>query len=205
MKLLSNVEANAILQEIGMSVGQWNEIATGRNGLIADSWIARPAPRDAKELRVFSQYVAGWVPGGRWKLLQISNSTFPDAAESAMLERLLFGTAPPLDLTRPENSSFLFEFGGDAEKDRDSELLIAWVIYAFLLFECHGQVISSHSASGRHLGVYDGVAYLQYGTEGKAPAQAILNDFDRDRMMSPPWVLDIIAHRQELDLARGAN
>jgi len=197
MKRLTTAEADAYLNRIGMQVGGWNRVAT--TGAEGDKreWLNQRAPENARELHNFSHHLAGWLPQGEWKIFQIDNSTVLDAAQSTLFGRLLFGSERALDLGRMENSSFLFEFGSDPAANNATELLIANLIHVFLLFECHGYVVSSRSQAGQLLGILDGFGYFYSKDADVAGARTLLENFERNPLQPPQWILDLIAEEQE--------
>lgn len=180
-----------------MGIDDWNRIIyIPLRGTKELEWINYQAPKQALDLIRFSQYVAGWLPKGKWKILQIDNSTgrMSPAAES-LFGGLLFGCSkgwPSL----VENRTFFFELGKGKEKDNETELLIANLIFVFLLFEYHGYVVSSNCPNKQYLGIQDGFVYFHSThNEDIRSAQAALKKFEANEM--PTWVLDIIAEQQE--------
>lgn len=141
MKSLSIKNANAFLHQIGMELGEWDQVidCVGKQKK-QDNWAQYRAPKDALELFCFSRHVAGWLPKGDWKIFQVDNSTSLDPDEESLFGGLLFGTKEIPNLV--ENNTFMFEFGGDEDKNDSVELLIANLIFIFLLFECHGYIVS---------------------------------------------------------------
>lgn len=80
MRYLTMHEANVYLAQVGMEIGDWNQLT--ENADIKDgesSWINYEAPKGALELLNFSQYVAGWLSNGDWKIFQVDNSSSLDA------------------------------------------------------------------------------------------------------------------------------
>lgn len=116
--------------------------------------------------------------------------------QAALFGRSLFGSENAPDLNRVEKSTFLFEFGNDKTANNNTELLISNLIYVFLLFECHGYVVSAGSRSGQLLGIQDGFAYFHSKDADVSGAQALLKDFERNPLTSPQWILDIITEWQ---------
>lgn len=192
MKCLTVQQANAYLGCVGMQVDNWNRITdTSSDEWNKRKWTNYQAPKGALELYNFSQYIAGWLPRGDWKIFQIDNSNSLNEAESALFGRLLFGSENILDINRPEYSTFLFNFGNDERVNQNTELLIANLIYVFLLFDCHGFVVSSGShPSGQLLGVQDGFAYFYSKEVEISGAKSLLKNFESNPLMSPQWILD---------------
>jgi hypothetical protein len=157
MRLINRDQTNAYLSEIGMSIGSWNQITNGTEGLNQKSpWISCRAPEKSRELHNFAQHVIKWLPRGVWKIVQIDNSTSPSQDEAFLINRLLFGSSESSQL--PLGGALLFEFvkGADANED----LLLSNLVFLLLLFECHGQVVSSSCRDGKILSVQDGFVYF---------------------------------------------
>ncbi len=191
MKSLSKQEADRYLALINMRIGEWNQIVGNEASRVTDdSWITYRAPRDSQTLLSFSQHVAGWVPKGVWKILQIDNSTSLDAVQENFLGRLLFGPAHVSGLDGCK--TFLFEFGMNQEEDRNAELIISDLIFAFLLFECHGYLVSSGCGDGSCLGIQDGFVYFSTGEKNVHGVHLLLENFERNPLDSPPWIVEII-------------
>jgi hypothetical protein len=192
MKALSTQEANAYLAHIGMRIGDWNQIADiGGPQASESSWVNYPAPENSNELLSFSQHAAGWPPKGEWKMLQIDNSTCLDAVQENFIGRLLFG--PEYVGRLNDSRNFLFEFGKSWTDDRNTELLISDLVFSFLLFEAHGYFVSSNSNDGARLGIQDGFAYFSARDKDIHGTNTLLENFARNPLMSPRWIIEIIA------------
>ena len=196
MKCLTTANANEYLNCIGMQLGHWNQLtatAGSRNG--GSSWVNYKAPCNSCELLTFSEHVAGWLPKGEWKIFQIDNSGSLDAIQVALFGRLLFGSEEIPSLI--ENRTFLFEFGKDENANQKTELLMANLIYLFLLFESHGYVVSSGGDTGQYLAIQDGFVYFYSNEKAIPSAKLLLENFERQPLMSPQWILDILIREQE--------
>ena len=202
MKCITVQQANAYLNHIDMEIGDWNQIAD-TTGFQQDKsfWINYRAPDNSHELLKFSQHVAGWLPIGDWKIFQIDNSSvWIDPVQTSLISGLLFGMENVSWLAK--NRTFLFEFGKDENTDSSTELLISNLIFTFLLFECHGYVVSSNSNVGQRLGIQDGFVYFSSKEKNLSGAENLLKNFERHPLKAPQWVLDIIAKRQEQALKK---
>ena len=199
MRSLTRQEADAYLLKIGMKVGDWNQIKD-IDSFERDTWqwINHQAPRDAGRLYNFAQHLAGWLPKGEWKLLQIDNSTLLDPVQQMLITTLLAGTGQAIDLG--QNRSLLFEFRSDEESNAPGEFLICNLIFALLLFEGHCQLVSSASRPGQCLSLQDGFAYLYSKDIEGSGARKILQGFEQSPDGSPQWVLKIVADVQERTL-----
>jgi hypothetical protein len=190
MKCLEFKGAKDYLNQIGMEIGAWNQISD-----VADSnqdslsWVRYRAPERSRELYVFAQYVAGWLPRGSWKIFQIDNSTSFDVSEAHLFCHMV-GIEDYIKFKEDMNfRTFLFESGDDDFLDIASEFMIADLIYLFLLFQCHGYVVSSGSFGGERIGVQDGFAYFSTRVGGVSHVERSINDFYRNPLMSPQWVM----------------
>ena len=195
MKILSRLDADLYLGEIGLRVGDWNQLSA----ISADSsksikWIKHQAPKNAKELFNFSNHIAAWVPTGKWKIFQIDNSGTLDVIQTLLIDRLLFGSESKFTITG--HNTFLFEFGDDQEENERNEILIASTIAFFLLFESHGYLVSSDGSSNRRIGVQDGFAYLFCDEFAIGNAESLLKKIDSDRLTPPDWIVDILVKSQ---------
>ena len=153
------------------------------------------SPRDAYKLLDFSCCIAGWVPKGEWKIFQIDNSSsFLDPIRTSLIQSLL-NFSPDNNIDFLKNRTFLFEFNGNEEANGNTELQIAFLIFAFLLFEEHGYVVSSGSSAGQVLILQDGFAYFQSQDKVVSGAKSVLNDFERH--VQPDWILKLIANSQD--------
>src|ERR1700761_1819563 len=86
MKTIDKNAATKYLSSIGMEISSWNGLAYMNATPQLELY---RAPRDSSSLFVFSQYVVDWLPAGKWKILQIDNSTSLDATKSILINRLL--------------------------------------------------------------------------------------------------------------------
>lgn len=195
MKPLKLEEVNAYLTHLGMHIGKWNQIIEIEGQNSEPNWINRAAPEGAQELLNFAYHIADWLPKGDWKLCQIDDSTYLDSVQTRVIERLLFGSDRSKTLRDAE--SYLFEFGKNSRDDKDAELLLADLIYFFLLFECHVHFVSSNSLSGERLTIQDGFAYFYSREQEIERAKAILTAFEQQPLSAPRWVVDIIANEQK--------
>jgi len=197
MKCLTVDEANAYLSEVGMKVGEWNQIVDIGSQSKKSDWLNYRAPKD--QLLKFSQHVAGWLPEGSWKMLQIDHSTgWIDPVQASLLGGLLFGAEALRDMNSTENRNFFFEFGKERYFDDNQELLISNLIYVLLLFESHAYVVSSKGTAGQRLGIQDGYVYFSSRDRSDIlKAEALIKKFENNPSASPKWVSEIVAAHQE--------
>jgi hypothetical protein len=173
MRILDHEEANIYLNAVGMKIGGWNEICDASDREYDHSQSTKyQAPKGSRELHNFAQHVASWLPNGTWKLFQIDNSTSPLEHETFLIRRLLFCSAEQAPL--PFTLLFEIESGGLNE-----ELLLSNLIFLFLLFELHGEIVSSNSRNGKYLSIQDGFVYFMSRDDRDiVEAKALLNRFD---------------------------
>lgn len=199
MRYLTTQKANTYLCQVGMQIGDWNqltEVATLESG--ESSWINFQAPKGAQELLNFSQHVAGWLPKGAWKIFQVDNSCSLDAVQMDFVGRLIRDS----ELVRKilERRTWIFEFGNDVNADASAELCLSNLIYSFLLFESHGYAVSSGGSARQYLAIQDGFVYFYSNEEGIEDVKRLLKDFENDPLVPPQWILGIIIETQERDL-----
>lgn len=183
MKILDSVDANVHLHSVGMEIGEWNEIRdlAGRS-----TWISQSAPADARELLTFAQHIVTWVPNASWKILQIDNSAVFDSFQINFLNSLV--RLPPGAVGFGSGRTFLFEFCGSETEDVETEFVLANLVFALLLFDAHGYVVSKNSLGGEKLGVQDGVAYFMARNSELTKATEIIETFNARPLASPDWI-----------------
>ena len=199
MKCLSIEDANLLLANIGMRIGEWNQIVNNTEHQYGkNKWVSYLPPRDGRTLLNFSQHVVGWLPKGNWKIFQIDNSTgWMDPVQCSLFNGLLFGLSSKLDINYIKNRTLLFECGEDNDTDLNTELLISNLVYIFLLFESHGYLVSSDSYNGQLLGIQDGVVYFCSQEKLISSVNDLLKKFEHDPLASPQWVTNAFIARQE--------
>lgn len=194
MKILNLSEANSYLSEIGMRIGEWNNIAFKREPQ-SSRWLNHKCPDNAAELWAYSQHVAGWVRDGRWKMLQIDNSTNMDIVEVNSIYSLL--GVNKVGVEKSKLNSVIFCYGDDAEENLRINLTVANLVFYFLLFELHAYIVSSESALFGHLSIHDGYSYFHAEEAGIKSAKSLLEKFEMNKRMSPDWVIARIIKHQE--------
>lgn len=199
MRWLSSQDADSYLAAVGMKVDSWNRLAYAD---VADGtesyWRNYQAPKDAHNLFTFALHVAGWLSRGPWKILQMDNSSSFGVVQASAISRLLPGLVSPFTTTI-QNSTCLFEFSGQELTDGDTELLIANVIYLFLLFEGHGYLVSANSKSRECLSIQDGFIYFSSGEERVAGAEALIRNFEATPLALPKWATEMEIAAQDRD------
>jgi hypothetical protein len=198
---MSTDKANKLLSSLGLTIGNWNQITSlvEPSGSVPQNYAKYQAPNEARKLYVFAEHIAGWIPRGDWKIIQIDNSTSLDIIHAAPILRMLFSLE---DMPNPKSinqASLLFEFGSDKGRNISTELLISNFIHLLLLFECHAQITSSAAGRGQFLSIQDGFVYFMAGTDKiQINAADLLKGFENNPARSPQWIGDITA-RSELN------
>ena len=128
-------------------------------------------------------------------MFQIDNSSYLNAPQAYTFSRLLFGTDEPINFVK--NGTFLFEFNKGLNLDRYTEVLISNLIHLFLLYECHGQIVSSDPQSRRILAINDGFIYFISEADGLLKAETLMNRFASNPLKLPQWEVDFIIDTQE--------
>lgn len=170
MRFLNKDEANIYLKKIGVNIGAWNQLcdSLGRNYEMSN-WINCPAPSDARKLYYFAQNINKWLPYGVWKIIQIDNSSSLPEDEELLIKRLIFGNID--EIKSLHGNTFISE--SDKEKEDD---LFSSLIFLLLLFEQHGQIISSSCKNGKHLSIQDGYVYfMSFNENDLIEAKNLLN------------------------------
>jgi len=184
MKVLDAKAASAYLDAQGLNVGSWNQIEP-RTAPENRSFVSCQAPSDASELLVFSAHLASWVPRGEWKLFQIDNSTAMDEHSEELFLQLLRGSHPlAADVRVTGPASLLFEFGSTVNA-AETERLISNLVFAFLLLECHCQLVSSRSGRGEYLSIQDGFAYFVCDPSSVSEVENLLSVFEANPRRYP--------------------
>lgn len=199
MRWLSKRDADSYLATIGMQVDSWNRLGyVDVTQGAGPYWKNYQAPKDARSLFIFSLHVAGWLPKGDWMIFQIDNSSSFGIVEASAISRFLPGLVSPFSTTI-QNNTCLFEFSGQGLVDGDTNLLIANVIYLFLLFEGHGYLVSANSKSLECLSIQDGFVYFSSGEESVAGAEALIRGFETAPRILPKWAteMEIAAQNRE--------
>jgi len=197
MRWLNTQDADSYLAAIGMKVDSWNRLAyVDADRKVEPFWRNYQAPKDAQCLFTFALHVAGWLPKGPWKMLQIDNSSSFGVVQASAISRLLPGLVEQCG-TSIQHSTCLFEFGEQEITDSDTELLVANVIYLFLLFEGHGYLVSANSKSRECLSIQDGFIYFSSGEESIAGADALIQNFEASQLTLPKWATAMEIAAQE--------
>ncbi|WP_129781560.1 hypothetical protein [Peristeroidobacter soli] len=198
MKSLSISDSNQLLAAIGMRIGDWNQVAPiDRTQADLVHRTSFTAPRESSELFCLAFHAAGWLPSGRWKLLQIDNSNYFNVVDRSLLSQLLFGTQWRCNLNAPECSSFLFEYADRADANQKSDLLISHLIYSLLLVEGHAYLVSAASKYQELLAIQDGAVHFSSLQTDVSGAAAALARFKENPSNYPRWVADAMAQDQD--------
>ncbi|WP_146749331.1 hypothetical protein [Paracidovorax anthurii] len=183
-KVLQSEIANSYFLEQGVKLGPWNCLETPKSegSYVASSFCTG---KSTYELIAFSQHIAGWLTKGRWKIIQIDNSShfYPD--QESVLGALLLGPAQPIDLAN--NRTYLFEFGANERMNFQEEVVLAYVINLMLIYEAHCYVISSGGEMGEMIAIQDGVVYFYGNRVRLSQAKDLLTELQTDPLRPAAW------------------
>ena len=189
-KIIAPDLANSHLQHRGVKLGVWNDLeAISPESNYIQSFFC--TGKSVYELVNFSQHVAGWLARGRWKILQIDNSSHVFEDQSLLLSLLLLGPSQHESFT--QNRTFLFEFGENKQENLQTEILLAHLINLMLIYESHCYLISSEGSLGEMLGIQDGFIYFYGNSERLAEAKKLLNDFEASPSKAAQWINSLSA------------
>lgn len=189
MRILSQSAANDLLSRLGMELDAWHKIVN-RHAPVAEQghFAIHQAPRDALALHSFSQHLADWLPQSAWYLFQIDDNTvFTAPDEQFLIAHLL--SVDSAELNQNGARSFLFEFGADTEQNRKTRLIMASLIFYFLLFEQHANMVSGMSTQGEILALQDGFAYFIAPSGYLQTANKLIAEFTANPLQMPEWVM----------------
>ncbi|MGE3298427.1 MAG: hypothetical protein AB7I68_13890 [Porticoccaceae bacterium] len=182
MKYLGDNEANLLLGKVGFSIGEWNRIIY-LDHLAERHQVSYKAPMDALSLYCFSLHVAGWLPKGKWQIFQIDDATILSPDEAIFLSRLICAEEP---FDFGVHRTFLFDNDkGDCSK---LNITISHLIFALLLFEGHGYLVSSASHSGEMVCIQDGFVYFISEKHGVHDAQSLISIYENNPKKMPSWM-----------------
>lgn len=195
MKLLRTEQANTLLSKLGLKVGAWNAVTSAAQASKSSDgrYEMYRAPSAAQSLHAFAEHVAGWLSEGEWKIIQVDNSTSLNLVTAAPIARLLFTDSQLHNPNDINQACIKFAFGADRKENAATELLISNLIFFFLLFQCHVEIVSSTCLEGQFLSIQDGYVYFIYG-HAKLERKTIelLRTFEAAPEQSPAWVVKIL-------------
>lgn len=167
-----------------MELTNWNSLRyLGEADGLTPWWTNFRPARGASELYAFSVCVTGWLPAGRWNILQIDNSSYLRATDMAYLGALI-GVGEPIT---NESHSIFFDFDGDEADHFQNEMLLAAFCHHFLLHEQHCYIVSSGSDVGGHFALQDGFVYFISRTDQAARAQTLIESYKATPLGLPEW------------------
>lgn len=197
-QLISREEATRYLEQVGLRIGDWNEIRR-LEGAAASQWHSAQilAPSDANSRLTLALHAVSWLPFGPWQLLQLDNSNSFSRIEKVLLSSLISGPGELIDFNSPEASSILFRFEGDLSEKANTALIISHLVRALLDFEAHAYIASSGTTIPQCLGIQDGVVQFLHSSEaGLAEPRELVAAFQLNPRAYPQWVVDFIERDQ---------
>lgn len=190
IRILDFKEAGLLMASVKKYVDTWGRVANSDAPELA--WVNFKSPQGARELLVFCQTIVSWLPKGQWRILQINNFNNFQAPAEFQLARTLLG--PDVRLGGVVGKTVLIE---NAEQPIDaSDLLVADLIYLFLLHEGHADLVSSDSIHGEYIGIQDGFVYFYSTAPRLLEAENAMRNFFANPYTPPDWVLDVMARFQ---------
>lgn len=199
MQRIDPKQANDCLSPLCLQIGRWNQIT--RLGQQADSQPQEfkkfKSPDDALKLYIFAQHVAGWLPTGDWKIIQIDNSTSLKIDEETSIATVLGDVNSVLQSKSIHQSTFLAKFNSDLAANFITELRISNLIHLFLLLECHVEIVSSNCKAEQFISIQDGYVYLMQGKDGSIiEGPDGMKEFESDPTRSPKWIREFNAKNE---------
>lgn len=186
MKYISDEQANALLENLGMKLGAWHEISFRDGGKEEHLSVCYRAPSNSLELLAFSQHAASWLPAGVWKMLVTDNSNAL-ARDTETLIEILASAHRQSESSGAYN--ILFSYSGELVKNYRVDISIAAIIHALLLSEGHAYIASSSSTNGRFISIQDGYLYFHAYRADIAEAEQLILDFEANPLSTPSWAL----------------
>lgn len=165
-RLISRIEADAMLKTKGLIIGSWGEFREADSSCFG---VRSFAPsRDARELLYLSRDIVSWLGPGAWVLYQVDNSTCPLDLENLVFDRIVLDLQCHWDIA--EVRSFLFGFADEAGEKNSMDLIL--LIGYSIAFEWHVHLVSEATSAGQRVAIQDGVIHF-YGD------QKVLSEADR--------------------------
>ncbi|MEO3430520.1 hypothetical protein AAFN88_16800 [Pelagibius sp. CAU 1746] len=161
MRVLTQAEADSLLQPLDLKVGEWCELACLSSEVFPNK-AYRPNP-DARELYVLAGHLLDWLDPKDWVILQIDNSTAPLFDESKVFEELAFEPGQRWDLGNQRT----FLFGIERAK-------LILIVFFSLVFEWHVYLTCKSADQGQRLGLQDGIVYFIGRPEMVGAAEAMV-------------------------------
>jgi hypothetical protein len=143
------------------------------------------------KLYIFAQHVAGWIPSGDWKIVQVDDSTSLSFDETLSITTVLGENYVSPKLTSIRRTTFLAKFDLGVEKKLVTELRLFNLIHLLLLFKCHAEFVSSGCNAGQFLSIQDGFVYFMGGEEKSMVNDCDINEFENEPTRSPKWIRDL--------------
>lgn len=118
-------------------------------------------------------------------MFQVDDATVLAQDEAVFVSRLI-GAEKQVDVET--RRALLFESGDGGWFKLN--LTVSHLIYAFLLFEGHGYLVSSGSQGGEMVCIQDGFVYFISEKKGVPDAQALVSLFENNPRKSPAWMFE---------------
>ena len=148
-----NMNVLSILNQLGVTIGKWNELTSSKN--FEEFSFGYMPPRDSTLMYVASQKIAKWLDVRDFFILQIDNSTSPMDDEVNIFQTLIVPCGGGFDIS--EQRSYFF---AKSDKAMDVRGLLVLIVYFSILFSWHVHLISDASSNGSRIAIQDGVIYF---------------------------------------------
>lgn len=185
MKILSHPEADEILAPLDIKIGKWNELSDTVFNRQNTSVILK-APKAAIEIYVIALWLTDWLPKGKWKLIQIDNSTSPSRDESLLFGQLM--SLPMGEWDIATQKTFLLDLNDDIAARQQLDMVIVSVIFFALMFQWHIHIVSDGGARGQRLAIQDGFAYFFGNDENISAAKTLVEQVFLHPVNTPKWI-----------------
>jgi hypothetical protein len=151
---LQPAEANERLAQIGLTIGEWNEIADHVTG--ASVHFSFAPSRDVSHVYALAHRLAASFSESAWALVQFDHSTAPSPDEIRIFEALAFEPGTSWDLGAQR--TFLFE--RSSQRPADDLTSLTMTIFFAITFYRHVYIAFDGTENGRRIGLQDGIVYF---------------------------------------------
>jgi hypothetical protein len=142
-------------------------------------------------LYVFSAHLLQWLGVIDWVLVQIDNSSNFDTSQAVIFQRLMMQDSKSSHPQKELPYSYYLVSDTQGGWTFSEKISICQVIFWLLLFEQHGQVVSSGCSSGRYLSLQDGFAYLIASSKKDYELlDEIKGAITQPNIQYPRWMID---------------
>jgi hypothetical protein len=178
---LQPAAANERLAQIGLTIGEWNELADRVTG--ASVHFSFAPSRDVSHVYALAHRLAASFSESAWALVQFDHSTAPSPDEVRTFEALVFEPNSSWDLDTQR--AFLFE--RSSQRPADDLTSLTMTIFFAITFYWHVYIAFDGAEDGRRVGLQDGIVYFIGDERFVQLGKAWAADFERDPLpLAPP-------------------